>query len=312
MADEEPNEPRNWLAQLPDVYSRRKRLRQQSADPLQYDVIPRKVRVQVLHIVDAAINAITTQNFYQRKELFYDAVRDLMRTELGVLHLGPGNNSADEIQNWFLELAQLDAAVDCIEAICRRLLWLASQYSSGHDFVRARIDEINARLLEASVGFQFERGIIVEASSRYLHSELVVPALELLSDARFASANNEFLGAHEAFRAQDYEQCLVECCKAFESVIKVIAAERHWSVPQTAPAKTLVKAVFDNGLIPNYLESEFAGIRSVLENGIGTVRNKAGGHGAGTELRVVPRHLAAFQLHQTGAAITLLAEAHTS
>ncbi|HKC02858.1 MAG TPA: hypothetical protein VKC17_06090 [Sphingomicrobium sp.] len=300
------------LAALPDTYSRRKRMRSGAGDPLQYDVIPHKVRVQILHIVDATIKRISTQKFYELKARFYDEVRDFMRTEQGVLHLASGNYSHEEVRNWFLEHPETDDVVDCIEAICRRLFWVSSQWSSMQEFVPERVNEINARLLEAGVGFQFESGTMIEANSKYLHSELVVPALELLSDRRFAAPNSEFLGAHKAFREQDYEQCLVECCKAFESVIKVIAAERNWDVSPNAPAKTLVKAVFDNGLIPNYLESEFAGIRTVLENGIGTVRNKAGGHGAGTEVRVVARHLAAFQLHQTGAAITLLAEAHSA
>jgi hypothetical protein len=307
-----PAEHRNPLTDLPDVYSRRKRIGHASVDPLQCDFIPPKVRVQILHIVDAVIKRFSETSFYTKKEEFYGPVRDLMLTELGVMRLGNGHYSWEEVRDWFLVAGETDEVVDCIEAICRQLVTTSKLYSQLRVFAVERVQEINARLFEAGSGFQFERGMIVEANSKYLHAELVVPALELLSDRRFAASNGEFLAAHQAFREQDYEQCLVECCKAFESVIKVIAAERNWAVAPNAPAKTLVKAVFDNGLIPNYLESEFAGIRTVLENGIGTVRNKAGGHGAGTEIRNVPRHLAAFQLHQTGAAITLLAEAHSA
>jgi hypothetical protein len=57
------------------------------------------------------------------------------------------------------------------------------------------------------------------------------------------------------------------------------------------------------------MQTEFTGLRTILEGGVGTVRNKAGGHGAGENKREVPRHVAAFQLHQTAAAILLLVEA---
>jgi hypothetical protein len=308
--DEVETEARNPLDALPSTYSRRKRLSRAEADPLQCDYISQKVRIQILHIVDSLLR-VFTNHFPSKKAEFYDVVRDQMRTELGVFQLARGTYSPEEVTNWFIGAVTTDDVVDCIESICRRMLRFDQIYSSVKG-AQGRIDEINARLLEAGSGFQFERGMMVEATSKYLHVEVVVPSLMLLSESRYAAANSEFLAAHRAFREQDYEQCLVECCKAFESVIKVIAAERKWGLAQDAQAKTLVKAVFDNKLVPSLLENEFTGIRTVLEGGVNTVRNKSGGHGAGTEKRVVPRHLAAFQLHQTAAAIMLLVEAHAA
>lgn len=299
------------LASLPDVYSRRKRVRSGTADPLQCDFVPPKVRIQILHVVDNALRVFAT-TFLSKKIEFYDPIRDFLRKELGVLRLAHSNNSYDEVANWFLNADGTDEVADCIECLCRQLLIWGRSYSALREKAPSCLQEINGRLFEAGSGFQFESERIVEANSKYLHSEVVVPALELLGESKYAAANSEFLAAHQSFREQDYEQCLVECCKAFESVIKVIAAERDWLVGPDASAKALVKAVFENELIPSLLESEFTGIRTVLESGVNTVRNKAGGHGAGTKVRVVPRHLAAFQLHQTAAAITLLSEAHAA
>jgi hypothetical protein len=295
---------------LPDIYSRRKKRAQGSADPLQYSDVPYKVRMQVIQIFDDALELYrpTQINTYEET---YHFLTKFFRRELGVTKLWNVAREPDEFAQWFLGNPNLDQVIDALEIMARLINIMAGKALYGRtDELRSLIVEINARLLEAGVGYQFENGEIIEADSRYLHAEVVVPALELLSDERFAAANSEFMAAHKEFRQRNYEQCLVECGKSFESVIKVIAAERKWEVSPDAPARTLVAAVFANGLIPGFLESEFTGIRTVLESGVGTVRNKSGGHGAGTKVRVVPRHLAAFQLHQTAAAITLLAEAH--
>lgn len=131
----------------------------------------------------------------------------------------------------------------------------------------------------------------------------------LLSDPGYAAANQEFLSAHSAYRSGEYEDALTDCAKAFESVLKVIAHKKGWSVAGNASAKALLDAAFANGLVPAFLQGEFAGLRSILESGVPTVRNRSSAHGAGITPRTIPKHLAAFQLHQTAAAIVFLVEA---
>ena len=63
---------------------------------------------------------------------------------------------------------------------------------------------------------------------------------------------------------------------------------------------------------PSDLQSQFGALRSVLESGVPTIRNRAGGHGAGVKRREVPRHLASYTLHLTAAAILFLAEAEAA
>ena len=55
-------------------------------------------------------------------------------------------------------------------------------------------------------------------------------------------------------------------------------------------------------------------LRSVLESGLPTVRNKTkgSGHGQGKELINIPGHLAAYALHLAASNIVLLVEAHKS
>jgi hypothetical protein len=118
--------------------------------------------------------------------------------------------------------------------------------------------------------------------------------------------------AHAHFRHGRYAECLVDCTKAFESTMKIICAKRKWKVADTAPAARLIDAVFTNGLIPGFLQTQFTSLRSVLESGVPTIRNKVGGHGHGVSSIAIPDYLASFALHQTAALIVLLVKADKS
>jgi hypothetical protein len=170
--------------------------------------------------------------------------------------------------------------------------------------------EINARILEAGFGYQYENGEIIQIDSLLLHKEAVLPAIRLTNDPKFSTANSEYMKAHEAFRHADYETCLTECAKSFESVLKIIAAERGWQINANDPASKLIEAAVRANFLQSYVAAGFTSLRSMLESGVAPVRNKTAAHGAGTTPRSVPRELAAFQLHQTASVIVFLIESH--
>ena len=70
----------------------------------------------------------------------------------------------------------------------------------------------------------------------FAHKEIVVPALRLIHDSRFASAEQEYLDAHEAYRKGELEDCIVGCGKALESTLKVIGDGRSWPITANDPA----------------------------------------------------------------------------
>jgi hypothetical protein len=72
----------------------------------------------------------------------------------------------------------------------------------------------------------------------------------------------------------------------------------------------LLDAAYDADFLPSYLQTEFTGIRTMLEGSVPVVRNKSAAHGAGTTPRQVPEHLATFQLQQTAVAILFLIKHH--
>jgi hypothetical protein len=168
--------------------------------------------------------------------------------------------------------------------------------------------EINQKFLEHGIGYQYESSQIIMQNSNLLHSESVLPVLGLLSDPRYCGANEEFLKAHEHYRHQRYQECLNECLKAFESTMKIICREKRWAHKQTDTAKVLIKTCLDKGLVPTYSQQQLTSLRTLLESGIPTVRNKESGHGQGSKKRDVPGHLARYALHLTAATILLFVE----
>jgi hypothetical protein len=239
-----------------------------------------------------------------------------MRREAGVHELPPlattwSRKASEELFDWMGGAAGLDAWLDATEMALKIIDTFVRERASTFR-VRCTPDqaiaEFNARALEAGFGYQFISGEIVRIDSLHLHSEVVVPALALLAENRFEAANAEYRSAHQAYRHGEYEDCLVDCGKAFESVLKVIGGKRGWVFKDTDPASKLIQAAVDAGFLPAFSQAALNHLKGLIESSTPTLRNKMGGHGAGEKLREVPQHLVAFQLHQTAAVILFLAE----
>lgn len=92
--------------------------------------------------------------------------------------------------------------------------------------------------------------------------------------------------------------------------MKIICTKRKWNFDPTKGAAGLVKVCLDEELIPQYWQSHFNGLRSVLELAIPTPRNKQAGHGAGAQpIQKPPDELVAYVLHVTAATILFLSDA---
>jgi len=300
-----------YLCAMPliDIYSRRKRqAAKTTADVYQYVDLSPKLRQQMLfafnHMAEAAVVGTSSE------DEFWHEVVEILREEQGVESLGQRYfaNDREEFDGWFKANDDVDAALDAVEVVTRVCAYYARRgYENTEPRVEAHVTTLNDRMLEAQFGFQVEDGTIVELSSQFAHAEIVVPALRVLGEDRFATANAEFRKAHEEFRNQSYADCITDCGKALESVFKVIAAERCWpGVSENSTLAKLIEAAVVNNLFPGYMEEQVRGLRAMLQ-GPGTVRNKDGAHGKGDAPSHASRDLAAYQLHQTAAALIFLA-----
>ena len=147
---------------------------------------------------------------------------------------------------------------------------------------------------------------MIRVESQLIHAEVVKPVLNLITAEEYEGANAEFLKAFEHYRKGDTKECLNECLKAFESTMKAICTKRKWTFKHTDTASTLIDVCFRNGLIPPFIQSHIAAVRTALESGIPTLRNKLSGHGQGAEVTEVPPHYASYMLHLTATTVKFL------
>jgi hypothetical protein len=140
---------------------------------------------------------------------------------------------------------------------------------------------------------------IIKKENEVVHSEVIKPALQLLNDPKYITANQEYLEALEDYRKSDYGDCLTKACSAFESVMKIICSNKGWHYQQTDTATALISILKDKLKIEPYFEQTF-----II---IATLRNKLSkSHGAGVQSKVVSQNVARYSLNLTASAIIFL------
>lgn len=301
-----------------DIFSKRKEAASKTApDVYRYDVIPEELRIQLVHICHEVIgNPATASGEHILND--YNAIVQILRKEWGVFTLA-NNHLPHSQQHNYSELIErfatdgdADRVLDIVELMCltidvrvrdRRWLGHASKIADQ------ALEEINARFRQHAVGYRYSDKRIMRIDSELTHEEIVKPALTVLRDPIYSTAQAEFLKAHAHYRKAENSNALIECCKAFESTMKIICAKRRWLVDKNAPASALVKACLDNGLVPEFWQGHLSGLKNILENAIPTPRNKLGGHGAGAAPHHVSDELAGYVLNMTASTILFLGEA---
>lgn len=304
-----------------DIFSKRqKTLRGEVPDVYAYDNIPQPLKVQIVHIWrDALGDEGNYRDQYVGTYKAYEFIVETLCREYGLFSLSGAKDYGDrnylsELANFLLQEQDPEKALDAVELSFRYVDRITRNYdylrrSKPSERADAAIEELNARFQEHGVGYQFVDGEIIRIDSEMIHAEVVKPALALLRGPEYAGAQAEFLKAHEHYRHGNEKEALAESLKAFESVMKVICGKRKWKHDPNATSKALLQGLFDNGLIPQFWEQHFSALRSTLESGVPTARNRLGGHGQGTAVVQVPSFLVAYVLHLTASAVVFLCEA---
>lgn len=308
-----------------ELYSKRqKRLRGDATDVFAYDDIPEKLRVQIVHILKDTIGQDREHSSYSgyehgTVESIYSEIHRVIARELGVFTLSTRYNRTDEsaIQDFFLKEASTEQALDIIEMLFDCINTYVRKNQSHPQYINTvdfrmnpdeAISELNARFREHAIGYQFEGSEIVRVDSMLAHTQIVKPVLSLLNDNRFIGANEEYLKAHEHYRHGRNKECLTDCLKAFESTIKTICKLKGWQYQENDTAAKLIKACFDNGLVPTFTQNQFTSLRNLLESGIPTIRNKLGGHGQGSVPQKVDDGMTRYGMNLTATSILFLIE----
>ena len=294
--------------------------------------MPIELRVRIVKIVEHLVEKVVLKDYpgflstsLPPKDDFYKRVHDALCYEFGQFNLGGIDTGAEEdIFDFLMTAADSDSQKVLIvieylfqfayKDILKYEVMRAGRneyYTSENYYVELLFNELvsklNRNFTENNIGYQYESGQMIRVDSQFTHHEIIKPVLNILSDPMYEGANQEFRSACKHYEAGEYKASLNECLKAFESCMKSICQKRKWIYNQTDAAKTLIKILFDEKLFPAYMQSQFGGVRSILESGIPTMRNKASGHGQGPSVVELRKEMGQYALNLTASNIILLA-----
>jgi hypothetical protein len=297
-----------------DIYSKRSK---KKTDVFIYEPLSEKLKIQIEHI---------WKNFFKQvgsdvsKEI-WKAVHSIICEEHGkktLLKDGFGGTYYEsyKVEHYFDSLSNVDESLDVIEIIFRLINKTPKVLEQNHTHFygsykpEQAIEDLNTRFLENDFGYEYQEGKIIRIDNTLLHREIILETLEFISIPIFENANDEFINAHEHYRHKRQKECLNDCLKSLKTTLKIICKENKWTYKETDTAKTLIDICIKNNLIPKFLLSHFTSLRTSIESGVPTFRNKLGGHGQGTNKITVPDHFASYMLYLTGTTINFLVNCH--
>ena len=297
--------------------------------PFQYNDVPSDLRVQIWYILDKTFGTNYVEpgawsgSTNTVPNVAWSLLQKILMEELGVFNLARNhvNSIKQDCFQFFINEASAPDALDFTDLGFRIADTYVRKCSGYHRELGgvelepdAAVAQLNYRFDQHRLGFQFTDGQLMRRDSEFAHAEITEPAARLLSlTDGFKGPHQEFLKAHKAYREQNSKEAIREALNAFESTLKAICTLRKWKFDtQRDTSSRLLSIVFEKHLIPDYLSAQFNALRSTLEAGVPTLRNRAAGHGQGPEPLEVPMYLAAYALHMSGSAILLLVAAHQS
>ena len=304
-------------------HKRQKRLRGDYPDVYQYEKLPDRLKVQIVHLWKETIGEDYSGGDWNPSSSNREHLKKsykILCKELGVFKLNEEDIDnenyviyLEDISNYFINEEDTEKAISVIELMMQVTSSFARAYRhESYIDIDCTINELNQRFREHGVGYQYENGQIIRIDSEFIHVEAVKPALQLLSNPTYKGAQEEFLKAHEHYRHSRYDAALTDCLKAFESIMKIIIHKRSWVCDKNATSKKLIDCCLANELIPKFWTDHFNSLSNMLTSSIGTPRNKLSSHGKGNDDIEVPEHLIQYVLHMTASTIVFLIKADES
>ena len=266
-------------------------------DVYEYENFPQEFRNQVFFIISDFIS------------LYKDNYKNSPRIDYG------RNNSVEYEIEIFISQSEgkdfidfIDLTFQCIDKVLRNQSFHG--YSSAHEGENEQADnaikELNYRLRQHGLGYEFVDGQIIKKSNELIHQEIVKPALLLLHNKKFKGAEDEFLKAFDSYKAGNNKDALMNAQRAFESAMKCICKEKKIFYKEEDTSRALVRHLIENGFLPAYQDSFMNNLEQVLSGGLPTVRNKEAGHGQGDEVKTVDNTLVEYAIHLAATNIVYL------
>lgn len=312
-----------------DIFSKRMERANIKNDIYEYKVIPERLRMQVYYIIKSASGKVEIWNY----------IRGVLLREYGREYLGDDFyfNSEEECKAFIKKVEITNEFLDLVEVAFYAINTHIREMKNSFDYQDRQlastinqdpddaIEELNHRFKENNFGYEFVDGQIIKIDRKFTHNEIVKPALNLLFEEGFESANEEFLVAHKYYKEgcakenpnEDFKNAIINCNKAFESTMKIICENKKElasAYDSKHEAKKLINDLVDANIIPKHLENNFHGVRNMLkglkdslENGLPVIRNKVG-HGKGTEEEWISEEFVTYSINLAATNIVLLVD----
>ncbi|PGK30627.1 hypothetical protein CN902_10990 [Priestia megaterium] len=279
-------------------------------DVYRYDQIPKKLRIQIVHILSETFNTSPL------RDKLWMMLEQNIKKEFGILSLE--GFDAEESVKKFLLSSNHRQAINAIDLIFHRISELIKNSSEPvtkhllEDRITNSIDELNFRFKQCGIGYEFIDGQLIKINNHLIHQNIVKPAIQLLFEEEFSTASSEFSQAYKHYRKREYEEAITDAERAFESTMKIICHKKGYTYDEKAPAKRLINVLLTNNFIPSYLQNEFNHLCNTLECGLPTIRNRNGSHGQGVTENEIPSYLVNFALNLAASNIVFLVNIYKS
>lgn len=299
------------------LYSQRKREAEGKVpDVYEYDYFSQAFRNQYFHIVSDAIAGVKKMVYSRINFDLWELLCDLYSREKGLKCLKSkyGYENNEDAYEYYIDSCDEEDFLDILDYSCHLVfniyITLDLEFLKDNlhkEVVEPMVQELNYRFKQHSLGYELINGNLIRIDNEHIHSKIVKPALLLLHNDVFSGAEEEYLKAWEHYKKRNKKDAILNAGKAFESVMKTICKKKGYAYDEHKDdAKKLIQVLRENDFFPSYLESQMNGIRTTLESGLPTVRNKTAGHGQGTNVIEISDSYVSYAMNLTATNIVFL------
>lgn len=293
-----------------------KRNKDASGDPeiYVYDIFPLTFRNQVFYVLSDVLDYFADHG---ATDVWNYLHRNYAR-EFGVKTLGPNYLSNKEKVEVFVEQSSdidfldfLDYSFSILSNLRNAPIYANEQ--DKNEVITHAFDEINFRFKQHNLGYEFSEETLLRKDNEVLHQNVIKPALKLLIKPGFAGAEQEFLNAFEHRRKGENKDAILDALKAFESTMKAICDGMGYTYNSSkSAAKDLIGILECNGFYPAYMNNHMTSLRTSLESGLPTMRNKNAGHGQGGAVVNISDEFTEYALNLAATNIVLLTKIYAA
>jgi hypothetical protein len=178
--------------------------------------------------------------------------------------------------------------------------------SIGEDKRNPFQHSFNQIMEENGLPWRMADGRIFPVDSAYIDEEIIRRSYELLHEAKFHGALQEFEKARTHLANSVYDDAIQNANLAMESVIKEILG-----VEKTRPGE-LFRRLIDSGLIPEYYRGFLKAFEENILRCVAIMRNEelGVGHGRGPSKNIIPHDLAELAINLSGSLMNFLVKQH--